>query len=947
MKLHPLAAAIAALLVCAAPLAQASTSGVVISQLYGGGGNSGATLKNDFVELYNAGTSAVSLAGWSLQYNSSTGTGTWQVTTLPAVTLQPGQYFLVQEAQGSGGTDSLPAPDATGTIAMSASSGKVALLNSTTALSGATPSSSALVDLVGFGSANWFEGAVATAPSNTSALLRAASGCTDSDNNANDFATGTPAPRNSASALGTCGAAPGPVAATIPQIQGRTGTSPLLGQSVQTSGVVTLVMENGFFMQDPAGDGDDSTSDGVFVYTRTTPTVSTGDWVQLTATVTEYNVGASNNADTAAHTVTELTGPTALSVLSNGNTITPLAVTLPEAVNDDLERYEGMLVTLQGPLTVSQNYFQGRYGEVTLSVGGRMEMPTNRYRPGSDEALALADENARRRIILDDGSSLQNPNPTPFIGVDNTLRAGDTTASVTGVVDYGLATSSNTGAGDYKVQVLEPVIFSRDNARTEAPVTVGGNLKVASFNVLNFFTTFTDGSTADGQSGQGCSLDGSVSASNCRGASNIAEFTRQRDKIVAAIAAIDADALGLMEMQNNGATAVQNLVDALNAKVGPGTYAIVPDPAAGTGSDAIKVAMIYKPARLSRVGEAQSDTDPVNNRPPLAQTFAALNGQRFTLVVNHLKSKGSCPSAGDSDYAGNFDSGDGQGCWNALRVQQAERLSTWVGTLADAAGTSDAVLLGDFNSYAQEDPVATLTSSGFVDQIGRFNSFGYSYVFDGASGRLDHGFATASLSGKVTDAVEWHINADEPSVIDYNLEYKQPACATCGPDYYTATAYRSSDHDPMVMALSLLNTITGTGKRDTLVGTPGDDVFIAGGKADTLTGGTGRDQFRLTALGDARDTITDFTPGEDVLDLRALLTSIGYTGSDPIGDRVVQLRNHADGVHVQVYNPDSGKYKVVAALVGLVSSQIDPARDLWLVDAPALKAGKRSRASVH
>jgi predicted extracellular nuclease len=149
--------------------------------------------------------------------------------------------------------------------------------------------------------------------------------------------------------------------------------------------------------------------------------------------------------------------------------------------------------------------------------------------------------------------------------------------------------------------------------------------------------------------------------------------------------------------------------------------------------------MIYKPARLSRVGEAQSDTDPVNNRPPLAQTFAALNGQRFTLVVNHLKSKGSCPSAGDSDYAGNFDSGDGQGCWNALRVQQAERLSTWVGTLADAAGTSDAVLLGDFNSYAQEDPVATLTSSGFVDQIGRFNSFGYSYVFDGASGRLDHG----------------------------------------------------------------------------------------------------------------------------------------------------------------------------------------------------------------
>lgn len=947
MKFHPLAAAVAALLACTAPLALASTSGIVISQVYGGGGNSGATLKNDFIELYNAGTSAVSLAGWSVQYNSSTGTGSWQVTPLGDVTLQPGQYHLVQEAQGSAGTDALPTPDAIGTIALSASSGKVALLSSTTALSGATPSSSALVDLVGFGSANWFEGSVAPAPSNTTALLRAASGCTDTDSNGSDFSAAAPSPRNSASPLGTCGAAPGPVAATIPQIQGRGATSPLAGKTVQTSGVVTLLLENGFFLQDPSGDGDASTSDGVFVYTRTAPTVAVGDWVQLSASVVEYNVGASSNADTAAHTVTELSSPSGLTVLSQGNTITPVVVALPEAVDGDLERYEGMLVTLQGPLTVSQNYFQGRYGEVTVSVGGRMETPTNRYRPGSTEAVALADENARRRIILDDGSSLQNPNPTPFIGVDNTLRAGDTTASVTGVVDYGLATASNTGAGDYKIQPTAPVVFSRDNPRSEVPALVAGNLKLASFNVLNYFTTFTDGTTADGQSGQGCSQGGSTSASNCRGADNLAEFNRQRDKIVAAIAALNADALGLMEMQNNGSAAVQNLVDGLNARLGAGTYAVVPDPAAGTGSDAIKVAMIYKPARLSRMGEAQSDTDPVNSRPPLAQTFAALNGQRFTLVVNHLKSKGSCPSTSDSDYAGNFDSGDGQGCWNGKRIQQAERLATWVGTLADGAGTSDAVLLGDFNAYAQEDPIASLTSAGFVDQINRFNAFGYSYVFDGASGRLDHGLASASLSSKVADAVDWHINADEPSVIDYNTEYKQPACATCGPDYYSATAYRSSDHDPMVMALNLLNVISGTQKRDTLVGTPGDDLFIAGGKADTLTGGAGHDQFRLTALGDARDTIADFTPGEDVVDLRGLLASLGYTGSDPIADRVVQLRNHVDGVHVQVYNPATGKYKVVAALNGLNLSQIDPARDLWLTGSVSAVASKRSRASVH
>ena len=904
---------------------------MVLSQVYGGGGNSGATLKNDYIELYNGGASAVSLAGWSVQYASASGT-TWQVTNLGAYTLQPGQYYLIQEAQGAGGTQNLPTPDATGTIPMSGTAGKVALVSSTTALSGSAPSSPSIVDVVGFGSANFYEGSgPAPAPSNTAADLRAAAGCTDTDQNNSDFATATPVPRNTASPKGSCSVGGGGTPRSIPQIQGSGCTSPYAGQLVQTTGVVTLLTNNGYFLQDLTGDGNPATSDGIFVFNGSAPTVAVGQLIQLTATVAEFNVGAAGNTDTATHTVTELTGPTGLSVLGTGYTLTPTAVTLPELVNDDLERYEGMLVTIAGPLSASQNYFQGRYGQVTLSAGGRMETPTNRYRPGTAQALALADQNARSRIILDDATSVQNPNPTPYMAADNTLRAGDTLASVTGIVDYGLATNSNTGFGDYKLQPTQPLVFTRANPRTATPPKVGGNLKIASFNVLNYFTTFTDGKTADGQSGQGCLLGGVSSPANCRGADNLAEFQRQRAKIVEAIAAIDADALGLMEMQNNGMVAVQNLVDGLNARLGAGTYAAVPDPAAGTGSDAIKVAMFHMPARLARVGLPRNDTDAVNNRPPLAQTFAAANGETFTLIVNHLKSKSSCPAPGDADYAGNFDNGDGQGCWNARRVQQAQRLYAQLGTLSP--GTPNALLLGDFNAYAQEDPIDTLTGAGLVDQIARFNGFGYSYVFDGAAGRIDHAITTTALSDKVTRAVEWHINADEPSVIDYNTEFKQPLCPACGPDYYSATPYRSSDHDPVVLGLQLSKVIRGTPGRDVLVGSAGDDLFIGAEGADTLTGGTGINTYQYNSIKDAGDTITDFVPAKDLIDLRNLLAGLGWAGSDPVADGLLRIVDVAGGASLQIDTDGPAGpavFRPLLTLKGVAASQVLVSRDLVL-----------------
>ena len=715
----------------------------------------------------------------------------------------------------------------------------------------------------------------------------------------------------------------------IYSIQGVGATSPMVGLVVTTTGVVTKVNNNGFFMQDLAGDGNPATSDGIFVFTSSAPAVLAGQLIRLTGRVAEFNVGAASNAQTAAHTVTELTTISGLSVLGTGYVIAPITVALPETVDDDLERFEGMLVTIPGPLTVSQNYFQGRYGQLTLSAAGRLETPTNRYRPGA-QANALADENARRRIVLDDGSSLQNPNPTPYFFGSGVPRAGDVLASVTGVIDYGLAASSNTGIGDYKIHPTAAPAFSIGNPRNGTPPAVGGNVRVGSFNVLNYFTTFTNGGTASGQTGQGCSLGASVSASNCRGADNAAEFARQRAKIVEAIAALNADVVGLMEIQNNGNVAAQNLVDGLNARLGTSAYAVVPDPSTGTGTDAIKVALIYQPSRLAPVGPSLSDAAAINNRAPVAQTFAGANGEKFTVVVNHLKSKSSCPGAGDADAAGNVDSGDGQGCWNMRRLLQAQELRGFVARLQSDSGSNDVLLIGDFNAYAQEDPVYDLTSSGYVDQIGRFNAFGYSYVFDGAAGRLDHAIGTATLSAKVVGASHWHINADESLVYDYNLEFKQPACPACAPDPYAVNAFRSSDHDPVLVGLSLFKIIEGTPGRDTLTGTAGDDIIVGGAGADILTGGAGINIFRYLSMRDAGDTVTDFVPGKDFLDLRGLLGGLGWQGADPVAEGWVRFVVAGTGTSVQVNagGVSGAPFRPLLTLAGIAPLSLQSSRDL-------------------
>jgi len=878
VRLTVLAAMIAGL---SAP-ALAAPGDVVISQVYGGGGNSGATYKNDYIELFNRSATPVDLSTWSVQYAATKGES-WALTKLSG-TIQPGQYYLVQEAAGTGGSVDLPKADASGSLAMAGGAGKVALLSTQTALSGATPSSTALQDLVGYGSGtNFFEGKGPTGTLSASlAALRAGGGCTDGNDNSIDFSTGAPTPRNTASALNQCGGGTTPPAAqpivtncpasisgkagtafagllqasdpdsivnaasitggaragialsgftaasgiggnasaqlavdasvaggnypvvitfangdgqsasctvnvlvsgeqTISQLQGSGRTSPFANTVQTTTGVVTKKFSNGFYIQDPDGDGDPTTSDAIYVFGVATG-ANVGDLVRVTGTVTEYTPTG------APRSYTEFKDTTAVTRLGAGKAV---GVTNIQLGAEDLSRYEGMLVRFSGALTVNGNAYLGDRGELVLG-NGRLETPTNRYRPGTPEAVALAASNERNMVVLDDNLFV-TPEHIPYLGQDGTVRAGDTVNDLVGVLDFG---AIGGGGGWYKLQPIEAPSFSRTNPREAAPSIAAGNVRVASANVLNFFTTFTNGGNVSGATGQGCTVGGTTRASNCRGADNMAEFIRQRDKIVNELKAMDADAVGLMEIENNGDTTVSYLVNALNQAIGSTVYAYVPKPPA-TGTDAIRVAMIYKPGKLSLVGGALSDNDAINNRPPMAQTFKVnANGAKFSLIVNHLKSKGSCGGG-----SGNTDSGDGQGCWNATRVQQAQRLNDYfIPAVVAASGDPDVLAVGDFNSYGHEDPIAYLTGKGMVNELERFvraSGTPYSYVFNGNSGYLDHALASSALDPQVTGVTEWHNNADEPEAIDYNI-------GDTADDPYADNAFRASDHDPVVVSLNLV-----------------------------------------------------------------------------------------------------------------------------------------------
>ena len=914
---------LAALLAGLSAPAVAVSPDLVISQVYAGGGNSGATYNRDYVEIFNRGSVAVVMNGWSLQYASATNVGAWNNTaTLPQVTVEPGQYVLFEQQGGSTGI-ALPTPFAVplgGKLNMAVGGGKVALVKNTVALSGASPATANVADLVGWGSAVGGEGLLPAGMSNTTALSRTADGCQDTDVNRADFAVGAPAPRTSDTPRNVCGGG-GPVDAPIVPVcpaalsavqgeparitltasdadseltgavlanavngvtlgdfvaaaDGRSGTvelstaagtagvypttvrfsnstgqsasctvsvsvegvarifdiqgsgpvSPLKGRVTITEGIVTHVLPSGgYYIQDEEGDGNPETSDGLYIYTGTTPVtvpVAVGDLVRVKGLVTEFG---------SAGSVTELSNISATTVLAQGRAMTPTPIEFVPGV--DFEPFEGMLVSIGNDLTVNDTAHLGGRGELTLSVG-RRESATNRFRPGTAEAVAQAAANQANRLTLDD-SLFSTPATVPYLGVDGTVRSGDTVSGISGVVDFG---SLGSGGSGFKIHPVTAPQFSRTNARSSTPPVPASTYRVASANLLNFFTTFTNGDDIFGGTGQGCLLGIVVSKTNCRGADDLVEFTRQRDKLVAELLAIDADVLGLVEIQNNGDVAVDYLVSQLNAATGFPTYAYVAG-APATGTDAIRVAMIYKPAKVKPSGAPLADGDSINNRAPLAQTFKATNGARFSVIVNHLRAKSGCGSGANADL------GDGQGCQNGTRVLQATRLANvFLPQVIAASGDPDVLVIGDMNAYGAEDPINVLQQAGLVNEIERFvrgaDELPYSYVFGGEAGYLDHALATASLDEQMAGAAVWHANADEPVVLDYNLDGKNEAADAL----YRNDAFRSADHDPIVVALDLAPTFVDVTANLSVVrnGPPGTHFSGTAGGAIHLTNIWGR-----------------------------------------------------------------------------------------------------------
>ncbi len=432
----------------------------------------------------------------------------------------------------------------------------------------------------------------------------------------------------------------------ISAVQGNGPTSPLTGQAVVVQAAVTAVTPglSGFYVQEePADDdGDPATSDGVFVFASAPVGVEVGDVVRIDATVAEFVTSGGLSS------LTELTGASVAECAVDPVAIAPTALEFPVASTDVFEQFEGMLTTLPQQLVISEYFNFDRFNEVVLALPlpglDRLFNPTSVVEPGPD-AIALAAEYATRRITIDDGRSTQNPDPAIHPGngavfdLGNRFRGGDTITGITGVVDdtFGLYRVHPTAYGTYAVA----------NPRPAAPGAVGGRVTVAAMNQLNYFPTLDLGPDICGPS----------QTLECRGADTPEELVRQRAKLISALSQLDADVIGLNEIENTpGVDPAQDIADGLNDIFGAGTYATIDTGTIGT--DAIKVGIIYRTAVVAPIGDfaiLDSTVDPrfidTKSRPVLAQTFEEIaTGERFTVAVNHLKSKGSdCEDVGDPD----------------------------------------------------------------------------------------------------------------------------------------------------------------------------------------------------------------------------------------------------------------------------------------------------------
>jgi len=580
----------------------------------------------------------------------------------------------------------------------------------------------------------------------------------------------------------------------IHDIQGSTNSSPLVGESVRVEAVVVADFTDtgmkGFFVEEQSSehDANSMSSEGIFVYCGSTcASISLGDLVTIDATVTEYRG------------LTELTSATVTLKSSSNALPAPVRVTLPLSSEDELEALEGMRVEVvgaSGSVVVNENYNFGRYGELTVADKRlfqftQTEAPSEQGYAAHQAALALA------TLTLDDGSTAQNPSSYPaFAGgfdANHTIRSGYTATALNGVMDYRY--------GKFRLQPAVTGAFAFDassNARSgvEAKCDAPRAMRIASYNVLNYFNTF-----------DGCRYGVDGALANCRGADNAQEFARQRIKIIHAMLSIDADIFGLMEIENDGYgsdSALQDLVNGLNEALGVNQFAFVNVDAAlnqrnALGTDAIKVAIIYNKNEVTPIYAPIALTldDFDKNRVTLAQAFRNNQSRDVVAVaVNHLKSKGSACNGIFYDGVEDLNRNDGQGNCNLTRTHGAKLLAELAASQEARFAGLNVLMLGDFNAYAKEEPIEVLESYGFTNLEAMFESSGYSYIFKAESGTLDYAFANESLLKNVTNTFTWHSNTDEPRVLDYNTEYKS---AEQIESYYEPSPFRASDHDPLIV----------------------------------------------------------------------------------------------------------------------------------------------------
>ncbi|WP_299699008.1 ExeM/NucH family extracellular endonuclease [uncultured Tateyamaria sp.] len=641
----------------------------------------------------------------------------------------------------------------------------------------------------------------------------------------------------------------------ISDIQGEGAESELVDQVVTVEAIVTYVTENGYFLQeeDADDDGNALTSEGIFVFTGGENQPAVGDLVVTRGVVDEFFGQTQLSQDR-------------IQVVSSGNALPTAATVLLSGAAQNFEAIEGMRFTLDSGvegenITVIENFNLDRFGEITVSAGIQTQ-PTQIFdaqTEGADVA-ALAEENANNRLLIDDGVSEQNPDEFQYIANttagDNGngfLDAGDTFTEDGPTLRLGAELDGPTtgvmsfGFGEYRMLVegtLDIDESTNSGAREETAPDVGGNIQVASVNVLNYFSTLR------GEGGSG------PNGLDPRGASTEADLERQTDKLVDAITGTGAEVFALQEIENGGFgadSAIATLVDALNVEAtdtGSGAnYAFVdPTTDAGfIGTDAITTGIVYDANAVSVVhseflafDESSAATtfalaevlnavvpsdaqvgDFQRNRPAVAATFEDNEtGETFTIVSNHFKSKG--PSGLDDlveaaqDYLDgggtditqadidalindpNYDQGDGQAFWNQVRADAAAEVQTWIENDYMGGGVSNFIIMGDLNAYAQEDPVQSLADDpGLVDLIDQFigQDEAYSFVFDGQRGSLDHAIASDDMAGLITGAAEWHINADEPDLLNYNSAFNNA-------NFFEDSLFASSDHDPLIIGIN-------------------------------------------------------------------------------------------------------------------------------------------------